>query len=116
MLTAIFGMLTVVNLVLKYFRVGEPPLPVPGQGRFTAKLDGDLVVFMIGTRANWAWKRKEEMKQELRENPALGCLGSEEYLGANTNGSTIMLVQYWKSLQVCRHKGGGELRNRRCFL
>ena len=52
--------------------------------RMTAEVDGDFVVFLIGTRINKPWKilswwpvirAMRSMLKELDANPDLGCLG-----------------------------------------
>ena len=71
-------------------------------GRFTAKLDGDFVVFLIGLRINqpllvhkWlpALRSMPRMLEELRRQPALGLLHGESSL----SGRTVQMVQYWRS-------------------
>lgn len=70
--------------------------------RKMALIKGDFVVFHIGARANrhvdgnykWMGDAFEMMTQELEDNPDLGCLGVEAYVGKT---GTIS-IQYWKSL------------------
>ena len=66
--------------------------------RITAEVDGDFVVFLIGTRINKPWKigswwpvvrAMRSMLKELDANPDLGCLGY-------TFGWPV-IVQYWRS-------------------
>ena len=66
--------------------------------RMTAEVDGDFVVFLIGTRINKPWKilswwpvirAMRSMLKELEANPDLGCLGY-------TFGWPV-IVQYWRS-------------------
>ena len=66
--------------------------------RMTAEVDGDFVVFLIGTRINKPWKIRSwwpviramrSMLKELDANPDLGCLGY-------TFGWPV-IVQYWRS-------------------
>ena len=66
--------------------------------RMTAEVDGDFVVFLIGTRINKPWKilswwpvirAMRSMLKELDANPDLGCLGY-------TFGWPV-IVQYWRS-------------------
>jgi len=66
--------------------------------RMTAEVDGDFVVFLIGTRINKPWKigswwpvvrAMRLMLKELDANPDLGCLG-------HTFGWPV-IVQYWRS-------------------
>jgi heme-degrading monooxygenase HmoA len=72
------------------------------KGRYTAKLDGDFVVFLIGARINklllvnkWlpVMRAMPRMLKELRGHPELGLLHVEGYL----QGRTVMTVQYWRS-------------------
>lgn len=73
----------------------------------TDNKDEDVVVFLIGIRLNHPWKltnnfakagrAMSEIEQELRDHPETGCLGSESFVGSHTSGSTLLLVQYWKS-------------------
>jgi hypothetical protein len=72
-------------------------------GRFTADIDGDFVVFLIGMRFNrplrvrqW-WPVAAAMPRMLRvlgEHPELGCLGSQSWFGRTT-----ILVQYWRDFE-----------------
>ena len=71
------------------------------QGRQTARLDGDFVVFLIGMRFNrwWAIHRwlpvimaMPRMLKELYTHKALGFLHHEMWVGR-----TVILVQYWRS-------------------
>ena len=74
-------------------------------GRFSAKIDGDFVVFVIGMRFNRLWKvhrwlpvffAMPKMLAELDRNPAKGLLGTRMSLG----GRTITLIQYWRSFEL----------------
>lgn len=73
------------------------------KGRFTAKVDGDFVVFLIGMRFNKPWKPWQwwpvvramtRMRRVLDEHPELGCLGGRQWVGRTT-----ILVQYWRSFE-----------------
>ncbi|MCL2586412.1 MAG: DUF4188 domain-containing protein [Streptosporangiales bacterium] len=69
-------------------------------GRFTADIDGDFVVFLIGMRFNhplrvrgW-WPVASAMRPMIRElarHPELGCLGTSLWVGRTT-----LTVQYWR--------------------
>jgi len=71
------------------------------QGRWTADIDGDFVVFIIGARANKWWqiprvvrdlggrRGMNHMLKYLTEHPEKGLLGYEAMGFAN--------VQYWRS-------------------
>jgi hypothetical protein len=81
----------------------RPSVPL-NKGRMTVKCEGDFVLFLIGIRFNKLTSKAADMgkymdqiEKELSEHPELGCLGSESYVGSNTEASTTLLVQYWKS-------------------
>jgi len=72
------------------------------QGRHTATLDGDFVVFLIGMRLNRPWKVRHlpwflqtmpRMISELEGDPESGFLGAEK---AVMFGG-LAVVQYWRS-------------------
>jgi hypothetical protein len=71
-------------------------------GRYTATIDGDFVVFLIGMRINRPWKPHQwlpvlaamrPMIRELEADPASGFLGATYGLLA----AGPALVQYWRS-------------------
>ncbi|MGO4212236.1 DUF4188 domain-containing protein [Terriglobus sp. 2YAB30_2] len=71
-------------------------------GRYTAQLEGDFVVFLIGMRINsllaihkWmpVTKTMPRMLKELYHQPELGFLRHEIFLGRRT----LMTVQYWRT-------------------
>jgi hypothetical protein len=71
--------------------------------RMTARLDGEIVVFLIGMRINRFWKVHKwlpvarampRMIAELAAAPEHGFLGAEQWFG----NPTIML-QYWRSFE-----------------
>jgi hypothetical protein len=72
-------------------------------GRFTADIEGDFVVFLIGMRFNkplrvrrW-WPVATAMPKMLKvidEHPELGCLGYQQWVGRTT-----ILVQYWRDFE-----------------
>ena len=73
------------------------------RGRYTARIDGDFVVFLIGMRANRPWKLKvllpmlksmPEMLRWLDEHPQAGLLA---YHNAWIKGPAV--VQYWRSFE-----------------
>lgn len=73
-------------------------------GRFTAEIDGEFVVFLIGMRFNRLWKvhrwlpvfrAMPRMLRELSMHPDLGLLGYRIAFG----GRTITVVQYWRSYE-----------------
>ena len=68
------------------------------KGRFTAKIDGDFVVFIIGMRINKPWKIHKwlpfffampKMLKELKATPESGFLGH--------TGLGKIIIQYWRS-------------------
>src|SRR4051794_6115993 len=71
-------------------------------GRYSATIDGDFVVFIIGMRVNRPWRVKSwypvfaampKMISELQGNPSSGFLGATR--GLMSTGPT--LIQYWRS-------------------
>lgn len=71
-------------------------------GRYTAQIDGDFVVFVIGMRINKLWKLRSwvpvaramgPMLRELALHPDKGMLGVRTMV----SGRTITLIQYWRS-------------------
>ena len=72
--------------------------------RFSARIEGDFVVFLIGTRINTLHRPDKwvpvvgamgRMLPELFRNPDLGLLGSR----TRWAGRHIDLVQYWRSFE-----------------
>ena len=77
----------------------------PQQGRWTAELDGDFVVFLIGakvhdpaaaTEASGLLMAMTEMLDELEADPAKGLLGYTRH-GEPGHG---VIVQYWRSFDA----------------
>lgn len=73
-------------------------------GRYTAQLEGEFVVFVIGMRFNALWKvhrwlpvfiAMPRMLRELERSREKGLLGNRMSWG----GRTITLVQYWRSFE-----------------
>ena len=71
-------------------------------GRYTADVDGEFVVFLIGMRFNKLWKIHKwfgpflampRMLRELQRSPDKGMLGARMSWG----GRTITVIQYWRS-------------------
>jgi hypothetical protein len=71
--------------------------------RVTADIEGDFVVFLIGTRINRLWKPQKwlpvlaampRMIGELEQRPESGFLGGRYYLGGPLSPT---MVQYWRS-------------------
>jgi hypothetical protein len=74
------------------------------QGRYTAEVEGDFVVFLIGMRLNRPWKLHHwwpvffgmrRMLAELAAHPERGLLGA--YTGLLNGGPAV--VQYWRSFE-----------------
>lgn len=74
------------------------------QGRYTAQLEGDFVVFIIGMRINQLWavhkwlpvaRAMRGMLAELAQHKELGLLHVENAL----SGRTTLSLQYWRSAQ-----------------
>jgi Domain of unknown function (DUF4188) len=72
------------------------------EGRWTAEMDGDFVVFVIGMRINRLWRvwkwlpvfiAMPKMLVELFSQPELGLLHARTHFGLRNT----MLVQYWRS-------------------
>jgi hypothetical protein len=70
------------------------------RGRFTADIEGDFVVFLIGMRFNhplrvhkwWpVFTAMPTMIRALHQHPELGCLGTQNWIGRTT-----LLLQYWR--------------------
>jgi hypothetical protein len=76
------------------------------KGRYSAAIEGDFVVFLIGMRLNQPWKVWEwwpvamampRMLKELYARPELGFLGTEYFLSFGNRAP--VLVQYWRSFE-----------------
>ena len=73
-------------------------------GRFSAQIEGDFVVFWIGMRINkpllvHKWlpvaQAMPRMLKELFARKELGLLGARNF----RSGRTVMMVQYWRSFE-----------------
>lgn len=82
----------------------RPPMQIQ-QGRWTAQLDGDFVVFIIGASVHDAAAGPEaislimamsQMLEELSADPESGLLGFESH-GEGVRG---VIVQYWRSFDA----------------
>jgi hypothetical protein len=80
-------------------------MPRVHPGRYTAHVDGDFVVFIIGMRINKPWKVREwwpvftampRMIKELDGRPELGFLGYRQCLASPVEP---MVIQYWRSFE-----------------
>ena len=74
------------------------------KGRYTAQIEGDFVVFLIGMRFNRIFLIHKwlpvvlampRMMKELSQHPELGLLDARTFL----SGRTLMVVQYWRSFE-----------------
>jgi Domain of unknown function (DUF4188) len=72
-------------------------------GRYSADIDDEFVVFLIGMRINRPLKLRRwlpvaaampRMLRVLDEHPELGCLGYQSWFGRTT-----ILVQYWRDFE-----------------
>jgi hypothetical protein len=72
-------------------------------GRYSAEVEGDFVVFLIGMRFNSPWRVRSwlpvatampKMLKELDAHPELGCLGYHQWVGRTT-----FMVQYWRDFE-----------------
>src|SRR4051812_3058581 len=73
-------------------------------GRYSATIDGDFVVFLIGMRVNkplqvrkwWpVFRAMPRMIKELEADPSSGFLGATQAIGS----PGPFLVQYWRSFE-----------------
>jgi hypothetical protein len=71
--------------------------------RMTARVEGEVIVFLIGMRINRLWKVHKwlpvalampRMVKELGVRPEYGFLGARQWLGNPT-----LMVQYWRSFE-----------------
>ena len=84
---------------------GTLVIVIPQQGRWTAELDGDFVVFLIGamvhdpavaTEASGLLMAMSTMLDELEADPSKGLLGYTRH-GEPGHG---VIVQYWRSFDA----------------
>jgi hypothetical protein len=93
------------------------------QGRYSAEIDGDFVVLLIGMRFTKPWlvhrwlpvaTAMTGMLREIDSHPEIGCLGHHQWLGRTT-----MMVQYWRDIDAlhrfARDDGHPHLRAWRRF-
>ncbi|MQA85108.1 MAG: DUF4188 domain-containing protein [Streptosporangiales bacterium] len=93
------------------------------KGRWTAEIEGDFVVFLIGMRINrlrsmrqWlpVFKAMPAMLRELSTDPESGLLG---YRLMVAGPRSPMLVQYWRSFEhLRRYAGDPDRRHRPAWL
>lgn len=74
-------------------------------GRFTVKIEGDFVVFLIGMRINrllllHKWipvaRAMPKMLKELFAHKEIGLLHAQSFIGWRT----VVVVQYWRSFEL----------------
>jgi Domain of unknown function (DUF4188) len=82
-------------------------------GRYTAEVDGEFVIFLIGMRINKIWKVHKwqpiamamtPMLTSLAKDPSKGLLGFRMMLGWRE----ITLVQYWRSYEQLERFARGK--------
>jgi len=82
-------------------------------GRYTAKIEGSFVVFMIGMRINhfwqvWKWiptaAAMGPMLRTLYQHPEKGFLGGRTFL----SGRGPALIQYWRSFEDLERFARGQ--------
>lgn len=79
------------------------------KGRYTAQIEGDFVVFLIGARfrmrdlmrARWIGQSMGEMQRELFSRPETGFLGGENYF--RLFPVETLLMSYWRSFDHLEH-------------
>jgi len=76
----------------------------PIEGRMTAAIEGDFVIFLIGMRIHKLWKvwkwipvfmAMPRMLIELQRNPDLGLLNTKTFFSLRSP----YLIQYWRSFE-----------------
>ncbi|HBU84292.1 MAG TPA: DUF4188 domain-containing protein [Paenibacillus sp.] len=84
------------------------------KGRYSADIDGEFVVFIIGMRINRLWaihkwlpvfKSMGPMIRELYMNPDTGFLGTEYFM----SWRGVTLLQYWRSYDELEKYARGGL-------
>jgi hypothetical protein len=79
--------------------------PRVNSGRYTARIEGDFVVFMIGMRINKPWLVREwgptfvAMPRMLRELDADSKAGLLGWRLAITSPISVEVIQYWRSFE-----------------
>lgn len=88
------------------------------RGRWTANVEGEVVVFLIGMRVNRLWAVREwlpvalamgPMLRELLRNPDSGLLGFQTFPGLRS----ATMVQYWRSVEHLQAFAGDRKRTHR---
>jgi hypothetical protein len=111
---ALFCLVTLVPAIRQLLRVfGVLATPYADRvlhQRTTAVIEGDFVVFLIGSRPNNAFpldgqvralgKAFMEMIAQLEASSSeVGFLGGDPYVGDHPGRSTFLSVQYWRSYE-----------------
>ena len=106
-----FVVYPLIKLILNHFNY----LPAPYaediiHQQYSAKCDGDFVVFLIGARANGMHpftKRFadlgnafQSMVKELESDPSFGYMGGDTSISANDRKSKVVYIQYWRSYEA----------------
>ena len=90
-------------------------------GRMTAELDGDFVVFLIGMRISKAWKVHKWIPVARAMSPMLRVLSTKKDLGLLSYNLWVgprgpLLVQYWRSVaDLERFAKDGTLPHQRAW-
>ena len=114
-LTLLLGALPAGLLLLRHLHL-LPPTPYASRtsyARTTARISGDFVVFLIGSRLNRPLpdlhclrlsREFDAMMDHLRaSDPGVtGFLGDDPYVGAHNGRSSTLSVQYWRSYEHLR--------------
>ncbi|CAF1321376.1 unnamed protein product [Adineta ricciae] len=106
-----FFLYPLIKQVLRYYNY----LPVPYseciiRSTYSARCEGDFVVFLIGIRPNGANPLTKSFKDigaafqkmiaELEADRTLGYMGGDLYVSANSRKTATMYVQYWRSYEA----------------
>lgn len=110
-LSALLLLYPLVKQILRHYNYWVMPYSADIiRTTYTARFDGDFVVFLIGIRPNEAnpftkytaeiGKAFQSMVDELENDETLGYSGGDNYVGVNTRKSTTLMVQYWRSYEA----------------
>lgn len=79
-------------------------------GRYTAHIEGDFIVFLIGARVNSLWKYFRfmwvggafaQMFRVLMQRPEMGCLGGRTYFDIASR--EVIAIMYWRTYDHLEH-------------
>lgn len=85
--------------------------------RLTARIDGEVVVFLIGMRINRLWKVHKwlpvaramgRMLREIQADPSSGYLHHESW-----GGNPSLMLQYWRSFEALESYATDKAREHR---